>query len=88
MDSPQSPDVITPAEAAKQLQGAAIAVSDWLAEGCDCNDIPRAQIATLVAWTKETTREALSQAAEVKVCDCPWCQAAKIVAGTDMPHFK
>lgn len=86
MDSAQRPDVIPPAEAAKQLHGAAIAVSDWLAEGCDCNDIPRVHIATLVAWTKETTREAPGHAAEVKVCDCSWCKAA--ASGTKLRYVK
>lgn len=43
---------------ARRLQHCAIAVSDWLAGGCDVQDIPRPQIAALVAWTKETTAEA------------------------------
>ena len=43
---------------ARQLQHCAIAVSDWLAGGCDVQDIPRPHIAALVAWTKETTAEA------------------------------
>lgn len=43
---------------ARRLQHCAIAVSSWLACGCDVHDIPRQHIAALVAWTKETTAEA------------------------------
>ena len=43
---------------ARQLQHCAIAVSDWLAGGCDVHDIPRLHIAALVEWTKVTTAEA------------------------------
>ena len=43
---------------ARQLQHCAIAVSDWLAGGCDVQDIPRTHIAALVEWTKVTTAEA------------------------------
>ncbi len=39
---------------AKNLKHCAIVVSDWLAGGCDVNDIPRPHIAVLVTWTKES----------------------------------
>jgi len=45
---------------ARKLQHCAIAVSDWLAGGCDVHDIPRPLIAALVEWTKVTTAEAAS----------------------------
>lgn len=34
----------------KRLKHCSLAVSDWLAEGCDTNDIPRPHIAALVAF--------------------------------------
>lgn len=39
---------------AKDLKHCAIVVSDWLAGGCDVNEIPRPHIAVLVTWTKES----------------------------------
>lgn len=45
-------------EDARQLKHCAIAVSDWLAGGCDTKDIPRPYIAALVAFTKAATERA------------------------------
>lgn len=53
-------------DTARHLQHCAIAVSDWLAEGCDAQDIPRPHIAALVTWTKETTAEAAAEAQPVQ----------------------
>lgn len=39
----------------KRLFGASIAVSDWLAGGCDIHDIPRPEIALLAAFTREAS---------------------------------
>ena len=38
---------------ARRLNHCAIAVSDWLAGGCEIHDIPRPEIAVLVAFCKE-----------------------------------
>lgn len=42
--------------ALERLFGASIAVSDWLAGGCDTHDIPRQDIATLAAFAREAAR--------------------------------
>lgn len=69
-NEPGTPNRYPPEKAAadaRQLQHCAIAVSDWLAGGCDANDIPRPHIAALVAWAKETTREAAALGPNAKV---------------------
>ena len=44
------------------MKHCAIVVSDWLAGGCDVNDIPRTHIAVLVTWTKESLPSVLLNA--------------------------
>lgn len=41
----------------KQVSHCTIAVSDWMAGGCDVNDIPRPQIAVLLAFQKEWLKD-------------------------------
>jgi hypothetical protein len=47
----------------KQVNHCTIAVSDWLAGGCDVNDIPRPEMAVLVAFQKEWLKD-MEQAAQ------------------------
>lgn len=61
---------------AKNLKHCAIVVSDWLAGGCDVNDIPRPHIAVLVTWTKESLLSVLLNAA-----DKPTTEARSAVVG-------
>ena len=53
-------------ETLKRLNNCAIAASDWLAEGCDIHNIPRTQIAALVAFCKEVTQPPAAQPAPVQ----------------------
>jgi hypothetical protein len=41
----------------KQVNHCTIAVSDWLAGGCDVNDIPRPEMNVLVAFQKEWLKD-------------------------------
>lgn len=72
-------------DTARQLQHCAIAVSDWLAEGCDAQDIPRPHIAALVTWTKETTAEA---AAEAQPAPEPVAGVAEPLPGWKLNHAR
>ena len=47
-------------QTAKALQNCAKSVDTWLASGANENKIPRAQIAALSAWAKESCQAALA----------------------------
>jgi len=46
---------------AKQLHHCAIAVTDWLAGGCDIHDIPRTEMAVLAVFCKEVAADVMTK---------------------------